>query len=208
MTEAKWPGLHRANKEMRLLNGNVKLTSLDGHASLFLPELQQEFTVEFLCRVSEGLTIPPSFSKRSSCKSAQASYESTSQSSDLKTCSRLLGIKMKDNVVRENCAQENNSTAVQKEDKISQSSQKSLFEYCRVIQHISVSSCPEEWKYPLSLALRIHQSQSGNEVGSNKGKNEDDSLSLDLANECRMADTVTCLPSALPLSCHAPFLHR
>ncbi|XP_070792008.1 uncharacterized protein C5orf34 homolog [Pituophis catenifer annectens] len=207
VTEAKWPGLHRASEEMHLLNGNVKLTSLDGHASLFLPELQQEFTVEFLCRVSEGLTIPPSFSKRSSCKSAQASYESSSQSSDLKTCSRLLGIKMKDNVVRENCAQENNSSAVQKEDKISQSSQKSLFEYCRVIQHISVSSCPEEWRYPLSLALRIYQSHSRNEVGSN-GKNEDDSLSLDLANECRMADTVTCLPSALPLSCHAPFLHR
>ncbi|XP_032070499.1 uncharacterized protein C5orf34 homolog [Thamnophis elegans] len=208
VTEAKWPGLHTAKEEMCLLNGNAKVTSLDGHASLSLPELQQEFTVEFLCKVSEGLRIPSSFSKRSSCKSTEASYESSSQSSDLKTHSRLLGTKMKGNVVIENCAQENSSRAVQKEDKISQSSQKSLFEYCRVIQHISVSSCPEEWKYPLSLALRIHQSHSGNEAGSNKGKNEKDCPSLDLANECRMADTVTCLPSALPLSCHAPFLHR
>ncbi|ETE73535.1 putative protein C5orf34, partial [Ophiophagus hannah] len=208
VTEAKWPGLHTANEEKRLLNGNVKVTSLDGHASLILPEFQQEFTVEFLCKVSKGLSIPSSFSKRSSCKSAQASYESSSQSSDLKTRSRLLGTKMKDNDSIENAVQETNSSAVQKEDKISQSSQKSLFEYCRVIQHISVSSCPEEWKYPLSLALRIHQSLGGNEVGSNKGKNEDDCVSLDLANECRMADTVTCLPSALPLSCHAPFLHR
>uniref|UniRef100_A0A8C6X5Z1 Chromosome 5 open reading frame 34 n=1 Tax=Naja naja TaxID=35670 RepID=A0A8C6X5Z1_NAJNA len=156
VTEAKWPGLHTANEEMRLLNGNVKVTSLDGHASLILPEFQQEFTVEFLCKVSKGLSIPSSFSKRSSCKSAQASYESSSQSSDLKTHSRLLGTKMKDNDGIENAVQENNSSAVQKEDKISQSSQKSLFEYCRVIQHISVSSCPEEWKYPLSLALRIH----------------------------------------------------
>lgn len=192
---------------MCLLNGSVKVTSLDGHASLFLPELQQEFTVEFLCKVSKGPSIPLSFSNRSSCKSTQECYESSSQSSDLKMCSSLLGTKMKDNVSIENCVQENSSRAVQK-DKISQFSQKSLFEYCRVIQHISVSSCPEEWKYPLSLALRINQSHSGNEVGSNKGKNEVDSLSLDLTNECRMADTVTCLPSALPLSCHAPFLHR
>ncbi|XP_039222282.1 uncharacterized protein C5orf34 homolog isoform X1 [Crotalus tigris] len=207
VTEAQWPGLHAANEEMCLLNGNVKVTSLDGHASLLLPELQQEFTVEFLCKVSKGLSTPLSFSKRSSCKSTQECYKSSSQSSDLKMCSRLLGTKMKDDVSIEHCVQENNSSAVQK-DKISQSSQKSLFEYCRVIQHISVSSCPEEWKYPLSLALRINQSYNGNEVGSNKRKNEVDSLSLDLANECRMANTVTYLPSALPLSCHAPFLHR
>uniref|UniRef100_A0A8C5SJ37 Chromosome 5 open reading frame 34 n=1 Tax=Laticauda laticaudata TaxID=8630 RepID=A0A8C5SJ37_LATLA len=208
VTEAKWPGLHTANEEMRLLNGNVKVTSLDGHASLILPEFQQEFTVEFLCKVSKGLSFPSSFSKRSSCKSAQANYESSNQSSDLKTRSKLLGTKMKDNDGIENAVQENNSSAVQKEDRISQSSQKSLFEYCRIIQHISVSSCPEEWKYPLSLALRIHQSLGGNEVDSNKGKNEDDCVSLDLANECRITDTVTTLPSALPLSCRAPFLHR
>ncbi|XP_026522253.1 uncharacterized protein C5orf34 homolog [Notechis scutatus] len=208
VTEAKWPGLHTANEEMRLLNGNVKVTSLDGHASLILPEYQQEFTVEFLCKVSKGLSFPSSFSKGSPCKSAQANYESSSQSSDLKTRSKPLGTKMKDNDGIENAVQENNSSAVQKEDRISQSSQKSLFEYCRIIQHISVSSCPEEWKYPLSLALRIHQSLGGNEVGSSKGKNEDDCVSLDLANEYRMTDTVTTLPSALPLSCHAPFLHR
>ncbi|XP_070599493.1 uncharacterized protein C5orf34 homolog [Erythrolamprus reginae] len=205
VTEAKWPDLHMANQEMCPLNGNVKVTSLDGHASLCLPELQQEFTVEFLCKVSEG---PSSFSKRSSCKSTQASYESSSQSSGFKMGSRPLGTKTKDNAVRENRAQENNSRTVQEEDKISQSSQKSLFEYCRVMQHTSVSSCPEEWKYPLSLALRIHQSHSGNEIGTHKGKNEEDNISLDDANENRMADTVTCLPSALPLSCHAPFLHR
>ncbi|KAK9408572.1 putative protein C5orf34 like [Crotalus adamanteus] len=62
VTEAQWPGLHAANEEMCLLNGNVKVTSLDGHASLLLPELQQEFTVEFLCKAArdknEGRSLP------------------------------------------------------------------------------------------------------------------------------------------------------
>ncbi|XP_063151758.1 uncharacterized protein C5orf34 homolog [Candoia aspera] len=208
ITEARWPGLHAANEEIHLLNGNVKVSSLDGHASLFLSELQQEFTVEFLCKVSETLPTPLTFSERSFCESTQEPYGSSNQHSDLKTCSRLVGTKTKDNRGIENSVQENNSSALRKEDKISQSSEKSSFEYSRVIQHISVSSCPEEWKYPLSLALRVNQLFSGNEVGSHKGKNEDDGVGLDIPNEYRMASVVTCLPSALPLSCHAPFLHR
>ncbi|XP_007430528.1 uncharacterized protein C5orf34 homolog [Python bivittatus] len=208
ITEAEWPGLHTANEEIHLLNRGVKVSSLDGHASLFLPELQQEFTVEFLCKVSKTLSTTLSFSESCSWKSTQERYESSNQSSDLKICSSLLGTKTKHNMGVENSVRENHSGAMQKEDKISQSSQKSSSEYSRVIQHISVSSCPEEWKYPLSLALRINQSYNGNELDSNKGKNEGDSVGLDISNECGMANTVTCLPMALPLSCHAPFLHR
>ncbi|POI33701.1 hypothetical protein CIB84_002547 [Bambusicola thoracicus] len=51
--EVRWPDPVTADLTRCMKNGSVKISSVDGYAHLYLSELQQEFTVEFLCKVSQ-----------------------------------------------------------------------------------------------------------------------------------------------------------
>ncbi|XP_008101028.2 uncharacterized protein C5orf34 homolog [Anolis carolinensis] len=195
--KAKWPSPDNAEGTIIVQNGNVTVTSLDGHACLFLPELQQEFTVEFLCKVSQKcLTSLPPLEKNCS-KLIQDCSGTPSQNAALKLSSKQLATKGKDNIPSaENPVQQSDS-GYMKPDGISGAFQNSSSEYCRVTQHMSVSSCPREWESPLSLAFMFCQSTQSEEAN----KDSD-------ASKWDISRAVTCLPSALPLSCHAPYLHR
>ncbi|XP_062984741.1 uncharacterized protein C5orf34 homolog [Elgaria multicarinata webbii] len=199
--EAKWPSPHTARGAIHVHNGNVKVSSLDGHACLLLPELQQEFTVEFLCKVSQRFP----FLEKSCSELTQDWCGRFSQHSVLKL--RTEGKDKNPCKAAANHTQESSSGPVQKDDEISGSFQNCSSEYSRVIQHLSVSSCPEEWRYPLSLALTFYQSYTGNEAEVDESSKDSGNGQID-ASTCEMSKAVTSLPSALPLSCHAPYLHR
>ncbi|XP_010143909.1 PREDICTED: uncharacterized protein C5orf34 homolog, partial [Buceros rhinoceros silvestris] len=81
-------------------------------------------------------------------------------------------------------------------------------EYTWVTQHWSVSSYPEEWKYPLSLALMCNSLQTVKNVTETCEKNNLTSVEADVLRDLEIHETVSHLPTALPLSCRAPHLHR
>ncbi|KAH0627923.1 hypothetical protein JD844_008495 [Phrynosoma platyrhinos] len=202
ISEAKWPSPHNAEGAIIVQNGNVTVSSLDGHTSLFLPELQQDFTVEFLCKVSQKLSaLPPPLEKNCS-KVIQGCSGRSSQNSVLKLSSQQQTTKEKDNIPSaENTIQQSNSRCM-RQDEISGAFQTTSSEYCRITQHMSVSSCPKEWKYPLSLAIKFYHSAQSNKANKDGGNVGHDSSERDLSK------AATYLPSVLPLSCHAPYLHR
>ncbi|XP_044302648.1 uncharacterized protein C5orf34 homolog isoform X4 [Varanus komodoensis] len=185
-------------------NGIVKVSSLDGHTCLFLPELQQDFTVEFFCKVSQKLSMPLPFLERGCNESTQDQCGTSSQHSVLKLPSKQLKTEEKDSLsfkATKNHAQDSISSPAQTDHENCSS------EYSKVIQHMSVSSCPEEWKYPLSLAFMFYQLHACNRAEADEGNQKSEDMQLD-ASQCEMSKAITCLPSALPLSCHAPYLHR
>nr|XP_051709452.1 uncharacterized protein C5orf34 homolog isoform X2 [Oryctolagus cuniculus] len=53
ISEVRWPGPDSDDSLICMESGSVKITSLDGHAYLCLPKSQHEFTVHFLCKVSQ-----------------------------------------------------------------------------------------------------------------------------------------------------------
>ncbi|XP_033035415.1 uncharacterized protein C5orf34 homolog isoform X3 [Trachypithecus francoisi] len=53
ITEVRWPSLDTDSIMICMESGIVKITSLDGHAYLCLSRSQHEFTVHFLCKVSQ-----------------------------------------------------------------------------------------------------------------------------------------------------------
>ncbi|XP_053151811.1 uncharacterized protein C5orf34 homolog isoform X2 [Hemicordylus capensis] len=213
--EAQWPGPETASEVINMHNGNVKITSLDGHACLCLPELQQEFTVEFLCKVSQKLSAPLSLLENHYSESTQDRCGRSSQDSTLKPSSEHLKIKKNSSLCgnADSCTHVSksgsSSSQTQKENEIPWSFQSCSSEYSRVTQHISVSSCPEQWKYPLSLAFTFYRSHIGHVAESDEGNKGSGNAGVgDVFNEPEKSRTVTCLPLALPLSCHASYLHR
>uniref|UniRef100_A0A8D2IS03 Chromosome 5 open reading frame 34 n=1 Tax=Varanus komodoensis TaxID=61221 RepID=A0A8D2IS03_VARKO len=202
--EASWPSPDTAHETICMHNGIVKVSSLDGHTCLFLPELQQDFTVEFFCKVSQKLSMPLPFLERGCNESTQDQCGTSSQHSVLKLPSKQLKTEEKDSLsfkATKNHAQDSISSPAQTDHENCSS------EYSKVIQHMSVSSCPEEWKYPLSLAFMFYQLHACNRAEADEGNQKSEDMQLD-ASQCEMSKAITCLPSALPLSCHAPYLHR
>ncbi|XP_061473480.1 uncharacterized protein C5orf34 homolog isoform X2 [Rhineura floridana] len=211
ISKAKWPTPHTADGVIRLCHGSVTVSSLDGHACLFLPELQQEFTVEFLCKVSQQLLAPklPVLEKRSD-ESVQNCSGRSSQNPALKPTSKQQRTEEReDNLCRdtEKNLQDRRSTPMQK-DEIPWSFQNCSSEYCRVTQRMSVFSCPEEWKYALSLAFMFYRSHAGNNSETDEGNKGNGNVGHDTSPSLETSKAITCLPRALPLSCCAPYLHR
>lgn len=81
-------------------------------------------------------------------------------------------------------------------------------EYTWVTQRWSVSFYPEEWKYPLSLAQMCYKLQTLENVMKIHDKNSHTSMEGDALIDPKTHETVSHLPTALPLSCRAPHLHR
>nr|XP_056705029.1 uncharacterized protein C5orf34 homolog [Euleptes europaea] len=209
--EAKWPHPDAASELMCRLNGGVKVSSSDGYARLFLSELQQEFMVEFLCRVSQKL-LTPSPLLENSCKKSTKDWcgrsnpDSVSQQSQTEEKAHER-CRNAEKHMRVNKSESSPSPTREKDEEVSGPFQHCLYEYCRVTQHLCVFSCPEEWKYPLSLAFMFYQTSASNAAASDEGSRDHRVGGLDVFLECENSRTISCLPSALPLSCEAPYFH-
>ncbi|XP_012874006.1 PREDICTED: uncharacterized protein C5orf34 homolog isoform X4 [Dipodomys ordii] len=192
-----------------LESGTVKITSLDGHAFLCLPKTQHEFTVHFLCKVSQKPDLSVVLSEENNQAPKDKLVEKASKFCAHGSLSQQR-LKNKENELcgqilksKEPLAKTSYVSGTEGEELSLQRKHTCIYTWVR--QHWSVSSCPEEWRYPLSLAFHFH-----NKVSSMSKMDADVTasriLTCDLSEERRKE--VSVLPRALLLSCPSPYLHR
>lgn len=189
----------------------MKVASLDGHAYLCLPTSQHEFTVHFLCKVSQK----PDSSIVLSEKDNQAKKNKlVEKAGEILTGGSLPGQRLKNKENEVPCQTVKPKGPSEKERCVNGTEGKEARPppgpkhtcvHAWVEQRWSVASCPEQWKYPLSLALRFHnkiRSLSGTDVTVAQNATVTSDVSGERGNE------VSALPRALLLSCPVPHLHR
>lgn len=202
-SEVRWPSLDTDERMTCLENGTVQITSLDGHAYLCLPKSQHEFTVHFLCKVSQ---TPDS--------TAVLSEKNHQAPKDICAHGRLSGqrLEYKENelhyqVLKSRKALEKTSCVIGTEgsEKLPSPGTKNRCTYTWVKQRWPVGSCPGPWTYPLSLALHVH-----NKIGIISKSDADFITSRILTSDIseERGNEVSVLPRSLLLSCPAPHLHR
>ncbi|XP_015704143.1 uncharacterized protein C5orf34 homolog [Coturnix japonica] len=209
--EVRWPDPVTADLTRCIRNGSVKISSVDGYAHLYLSELQQEFTVEFLCKVSQ----PFAASSRFSPKNSNYKTEDQSGKSSKNPVPEISSKQMRNDYKNsEDGHTEGEYREATKPDNQGDRGGVPLFstscssEYTWVTQRWSVSSCPEEWKYPLSLALMCYSLHTAKNILKTCDENNHASIGADVLTDPKAYEAVSRLPVALPISCRAPHLHR
>ncbi|XP_067172092.1 uncharacterized protein C5orf34 homolog isoform X2 [Apteryx mantelli] len=208
--EVRWPDPTTADLTTCINNGNVKISSVDGYAHLYLSELQQEFTVEFLCKVSQPSPASIRSSQKNSNYQPKNQCGQSSKNAVAEMSSKQMRTETKKN--EHGCAESKYREPTKPKDQKDRD-EVPLFltsssEYTWITQRWSVSSYPEEWKYPLSLALKCYNLFTLNNEMETCEKNNHTSVGSDVLKDSETYETVSCLPTALPLSCSAPHLHR
>ncbi|XP_077646143.1 uncharacterized protein C5orf34 homolog isoform X2 [Lonchura striata] len=203
--EIKWPDPATADLTRCLDNGSVKISSVDGYAHLYLSELQREFTVEFLCKVSQSSAASSCSTEKNSNYQSRDQCGKPSKNSAAEVSSQQRRIENRNKC---GCAEGRYREPAKPKD---QRDGVPLFhtncssEYTWVTQRWAVSLCPEEWKHPLSLALKCCNLHTVENVIKT---NSCTALEGDVLVDPETHETVSSLPTALPLSCRAPHLHR
>ncbi|KAM8960869.1 uncharacterized protein C5orf34 homolog [Pelodytes ibericus] len=199
ISEVTWPSLDDDKSCVTCLkDGRVKISSLDGNANLYMSSLQKEFTVEFLCQLSCKMseTGPESHISEDGVNRdlknglvPESKKATTSQTEEYKsTASKHV-----------NGSKYSSSAIHVREDSQSFLS-KHAFLYTWLVQHFSVSSCPEAFLYPMSLALCVQNKSSWKEA-LKEFSTHNESLQEHIG-------PVSALSNTLPLSCHGTHLHR
>ncbi|KAI4566824.1 hypothetical protein MJG53_015501 [Ovis ammon polii x Ovis aries] len=208
--EVRWPGLDTDDGMTCMQSGTVRISSLDGHAYLCLPKSQHEFTVHFLCKVSQQPDSSIEASEKNNKGKKDKQVEKTGK---ICTHGSLSGqrLKNKENELYHQIMKSKEHSekscvnGAKRREVLSSPRTKDICVDTWVKQCWSVASCPEEWKYPLSLALRFH-----NKISSMSGIDADITqkrmLTSDVSEE--RGKEVSVLPRAPLLSCPAPHLHR
>ncbi|XP_067401697.1 uncharacterized protein C5orf34 homolog [Emydura macquarii macquarii] len=217
ISEISWPSPNAVGAAIGMDNGRVKISSLDGHAYLCMSELQQEFTVEFLCKVSQKSSASSSFSEKNSNTQNKGQCEKSSRSFSSEMFPKQIRMENKKdehcwttNKYRELNKSKDYLHQIEGKDETPLSLKCCSFEYVWVTQHWSVSSYPEEWKYPLSLALMFYQLHTDN-IGKTYAENKctgNRTEESDVLKESEKSKAVSHVLKALPLGCSAPHLHR
>ncbi|KAG8520667.1 putative protein C5orf34, partial [Galemys pyrenaicus] len=210
ISDVTWPSPDADGGMISMEGDTVTVSSLDGHAYLCLPKSQHAFTVHFLCKVSQK----PDSSNALSKKNNQAKKDKlVEKAGKIYTNDHLSGqkpenkenelsgqiVKSKE-LFEKSCINETGG-----KEKLPSPGMKPTCVYTWVKQHWSVASCPEQWKYPLSLALHFHRKTS-NMSRIDADNTQGRILTCDVVEE--RGKSVSVLPSALLLNCPAPHLHR
>ncbi|XP_065517444.1 uncharacterized protein C5orf34 homolog [Lathamus discolor] len=209
--EIRWPDPGTADLTRCADNGSVKISSVDGYAHLYLSELQQEFTVEFLCKVSQSSAASLHSSQKNSNYQTRDQYGKSRKNPVAEMSLKQMRIEGKKN--DQSCAEGKYREPTNPEDQTDTDGGPLFYtnhscEYVWVTQCWSVSSYPEEWKYPLSLALMCYNLNTAKKVMQTCEKKNNPSMETDVLIDPGTKETVSHLPTALPLSCRAPHLHR
>nr|XP_048707017.1 uncharacterized protein C5orf34 homolog isoform X5 [Caretta caretta] len=217
ISEINWPSPNATDAAECMDNGSVTISSLDGHAYLCMSELQQEFTVQFLCKVSQKYAVSSSFSEKNSNNENKGQHGKSSRSFISEMFPKQMRMENKKeercwtvNKYRELDKSKDYLNQIKGQDEAPLSLTCCSSEYMWVMQRWSVSSYPEEWKYPLSLALMFCQLHTDN-IHKTYVKNKctrDRTVGSDVLKQSEKTKAVSHLPRALPLSCSAPHLHR
>lgn len=208
-SEVRWPSPGTDDGMLCMQSGTVKISSLDGHAYLCLPRSQLEFTVHFLCKVSQkpDSSIVLSEKKNQARKDKLdekagkvCTYGSLSRQRPKSKENELYYqiMKSEELLEKKSCI---DGAEGREEPPLPGS--KHTCVYTWVKQRWPVASCPEEWKYPLSLALHLHNKISSmSRIDAAITQNKTSGISEERGKE------VSVLPRALLLSCPVPHLHR
>ncbi|KAJ8381082.1 hypothetical protein SKAU_G00018600 [Synaphobranchus kaupii] len=196
ISEIEWP-----SSSCRLKfgsNGEAIISSVDGYASLLLSSSKEEFSVEFLCRASQT-DVRGAVSQNPEIK--PVSQHLKSQKSSAKGV--LHSQQAAAGTMRISGAKENGPRSPKAHSEEARM-------YTRVVQHHSCSCPPSFWRYPLSLALGLWDSQQRRPreyaveegAGSAEGGPGNSPMeSLDRGEKCHLLE-------ALPLTCPTPHQHR
>ncbi|XP_032849187.2 uncharacterized protein C5orf34 homolog isoform X2 [Tyto alba] len=205
--QIRWPDPATAELTRCIDNGSVRISSVDGYAHLYLSELQQEFTVEFLCKVSQSSAASLHSSQKNNSYQTRDQYGKSNKNSVAEMTLKQMRIEDKNN--ERGCAKGKQREPTKPQDQKYGDGVPLFYsncssEYTWVTQCWSVSSYPEEWKYPLSLALMCCNLHTGKTCERNNHTSTEAGVLMDP----EALETVSHLPAALPLSCRAPHLHR
>ncbi|XP_022349027.1 uncharacterized protein C5orf34 homolog isoform X2 [Enhydra lutris kenyoni] len=210
-SEVRWPSPDTDDGMILTQSGSVKIASLDGHAYLCLPRSQHEFTVHFLCKVSQK---PDSSIVLSEKKNQARKDKLVEKAGKICTYGSLprQRLKNKENEIycpltksKETLEKESCADGAEGKEEPPPPGTRHKCVYTWVKQRWPVASCPEEWKYPLSLALHFHNkisSMSRSEADTTQSRTFTSEISEERGKE------VSVLPRALLLSCPVPHLHR
>ncbi|EFB28026.1 hypothetical protein PANDA_010667, partial [Ailuropoda melanoleuca] len=210
-SEARWPRPDTDDGVICMQSGSVKIASLDGHAYLCLPRSQHEFTVHFLCKVSQK---PDSSIVLSEKKNQARKAKLVEKAGKICTYGSLSRQRLKNKENELYCQITKSNDSLEKKSYVDGAEGKEELPlpgtghtcaYTWVKQRWPVASCPEEWKYPLSLARHFH-----NKISSVSRTDADTTQSRTLTSEIseERGKEVSVLPRALLLSCPVPHLHR
>ncbi|KAM4808345.1 uncharacterized protein C5orf34 homolog [Rhinophrynus dorsalis] len=198
ISEVTWPSLDDNGFVTRLDDGSVKVSSIDGHAHLYMTALRKEFTVEYLCQLSCKISAP-----HPDCADGAKS--------DLQNC---IGNKVLDEPsifkkAGSKATYNRNSRyfSLFEEREETDPGTKHAFHYTLLLQRWSVSSCPDVFQYPMGLALHFHLKSSTADERNDPSTHCESKGGSDL-KEPGTKWVVSLLPKALPLSCQATHLHR
>ncbi|KAF3828638.1 hypothetical protein GH733_004627, partial [Mirounga leonina] len=210
-SEVRWPSPDTADGVVCTQRGSVKIASLDGHAYLCLPRSQHEFIVHFLCKVSQK---PDSSLVLSEKKNQARKDKLVEKAGKICTYGSLSRQRLKNKENDLYCQLTKSKEPLEKKSCVDGAEGREeppppgtrhTCVYTWVKQRWPVASCPEEWKYPLSLALHFH-----NKISSMSRSDADITRSRTLTSEIseERGKEVSALPRALLLSCPVPHLHR
>ncbi|XP_064422082.1 uncharacterized protein C5orf34 homolog [Latimeria chalumnae] len=222
ISEVTWPSSDAENAVRIADRGRVEVSSIDGYAFLYLSPLQLEFTVKFLSKVSQKSTSVTSDSEKRETNHSVVNEQCLRASKmcipgAVKNTDKLDNKENMQTFNKKHFGEMSNSKKSVKQKNVEDSEAhqpytKYLYEYVWMVQHHSVSCCPEEWKYPLSLALyysKLQDEKNTGNCGMSRQKTEDTGTSISAAlNDDKMYNRITVLPKVLPLNCRAPHLHR
>nr|XP_012304957.1 uncharacterized protein C5orf34 homolog isoform X2 [Aotus nancymaae] len=211
ITEVTWPSLDTDGSMICMESGIVKITSLDGHAYLCLPRSQHEFTVYFLCKVSQK---PDSSAVLSETNNKVPKDKLVEKAGNICTYGNLSGQRLKNKENELHCQIMKSKKTLKKmscvhgtegREELPSPGTKHTCVYTWVKQCWSVAACPQEWKYPLSLALHFHNKISSmSKIDAHITQSR--FLASDISEE--RGKVISVLPRALSLSCPVPHLHR
>ncbi|XP_049719316.1 uncharacterized protein C5orf34 homolog [Elephas maximus indicus] len=211
VSEVRWPILNTDDAVICMESGTVKISSLDGHAYLCLPKAQHEFTVHFLCKVSQKPDSSIVLSEKNNQAKRGKLVEKADKNRTFGSLSRQK-LKNKENelychIMKSKEPSEKKSwvNGTEGREELPVPGTKHTGVYTWVNQCWSVASCPEEWKYPLSLAINFRNKIS--EMSKIDADTTQDRVLTPAVAEER-GEEVSVLPKALLLSCPVPHLHR
>ncbi|XP_077141566.1 uncharacterized protein C5orf34 homolog isoform X3 [Ranitomeya variabilis] len=180
ISDVAWPSLEDdAGCVTRLEDGSVNVSSLDGHAHLYMTALQKELTVKFLCQLS-------------------CAPENTTHNKE-NTDPQMAKIYPTRNVNRSKYS----SWVLPPESPLCLTKHACLYTW--LLQRFSVADCPPSFQYPMDSALRFHREfpRQGDDI-----KQLVDEEETATESNSREIKTVSALPRALPLTCSAAHVHR
>ncbi|XP_056398118.1 uncharacterized protein C5orf34 homolog isoform X2 [Hyla sarda] len=179
ISEVTWPGLEDdTGCVTRLEDGSVKVSSLDGHAHLYMTALQKEFTVKYLCQLSCMPSAPGTTTHNKTNADPEITETETTRSRTIYS-----------------------SCVLQEASPLCQT--KHASQYTWLVQRFSVADCPQPFQYPMGLAFHLHKESVHQSKIHPSARTEET-----VTDSYFLQRTGSVLPHALPLTCSATHMHR